>query len=154
MILGIDPSVNNVGVAYTRTDRVSDLQWFQIDPIGGGIEERAKYIVKRLRLLGLQNSNFGVIEYPCFQHSQRGHIAAQKGYTNDLAFVCGYIVASMPDVGWLMPTPNQWKGNQTKVAMGAKFESWTGTPYSQVSDHCYEAAMMIKWFLDNAKKHR
>lgn len=151
-VIGIDPSVNHVGVAYKRS-RAHDVEWFQVNPTRGdesGIRRlvAAQEIVRKLKIMCVDDAEYGVIEYPNFQESQRGHIAAQQGYTLDLAFVCGYLVCNMPNTKWLMPTPNKWKGNQPKDAVGKKFTRWTGKDYLTVSDHCFEAAMMIKWFED------
>jgi len=156
-ILAIDPSINHIGLAYRRSD-AERVQWSQINPPQSrgewksDLRERVDLILAKIRVLSLYDTNVGIIEYPAFQNSTRGHIAAQMGYTLDLAYICGAVVASMPNTKWYLPTPQQWKGQQPKMAIGIKFTRWTGVDYNTVSDHCYEAAMMIKWYLDSVAK--
>ncbi len=90
-----------------------------------------------------------VIEYPEWQASERGIIAAQKGYTLDLAFVVGYLCGSLgiPASKCHTPTPNGWKGNLPKKAVGLRFERRFLASAKEVSDHEFEAAMMIDWLL-------
>jgi len=152
--IAIDPSKRNIGIAYKIGDM--PIQWAQVNfaPCEG--ESRAselgrccKSIMSKIRMLGLQNANAGFIEYPNFQMSERGQIAAQKGYTIDLGFVCGYIMGQMPKTVWTLETPIQWKGTQPKEAIGIKFTQWLGVNYETVSDHCFEAAMMLKKLMLN-----
>ena len=154
--IAIDPSVNNIGVAYVREQGKRPM-WFEFNPEHQGatrgewraeLQSRAFQTITRLKMMGLYDTNYGVIEYPNFQHSARGHIAAQKGYIMDLAFVAGVIVSAMPNTQWFLPTPSQWKGQQSKIAIGAKFTRWTGVRHESTSDHCYEAVMMLKWMFD------
>lgn len=111
-----------------------------------------KIVMNKLRLLGWHKAEVGIIEYPSFQSSTKGKIAAMQGYTFGLAWVAGYIMAHMPETEWYLPTPIEWKGTQNKDAMAVKFTYWTGLPSRFYSDHQYEAALMLKWYLDNHNK--
>lgn len=148
-ILAIDPSVNNIGIAIYDT-RTKKLQTYTLHPnstslIGKCIQAM---VYCRLRMDG-QIIDRLVAEYPTFQGSTKGKIAAQRGYTLDLAFIVGYISAS---IGLLskdihLPTPMQWKGTMPKEAVGHRFQKVYGIDYKSVTDHEFEAAMMIDWSL-------
>lgn len=47
----------------------------------------------------------------------------------------------------LLPSPYRWKGNTPKHVVGNRFTAWTGRSTLNLTDHEYEAAMMIKWAL-------
>jgi len=152
-IIGIDPSLNHIGLAWFDTEkdiRVNTLEVeppFNPDPVARRIFAAQRLFVK-IQTVGFENADVAIIEYPNFQTSERGKIAAQEGHTFDLAFIAGAISGRMRTTRWFMPTPVQWKGNRSKEAMGVRFTEWTGLDYHKISDHRYEAAMMIKWFLD------
>lgn len=105
-----------------------------------------------LRKNCIYNFDVGIIEYPNFQTSTRGLISAQRGYTFELAFIAGALYGTNPGATWFMPTPVEWKGQQPKEAVGKKFGKWQGVDYRTIPDHAYEAAMMIKWYLDNVSR--
>lgn len=151
--IAIDPSVKHIGIAYKIGN--TPVKWMQVNfPLdrkvarGDELVKCCNTIMTKIRAFGLQNANAGFIEYPNFQMSERGQIAAQKGYTIDLGYVCGFICAAMPKTAWTLKTPTEWKGQQTKEAIGIKFTQWSGIPYQDVSDHCYEAASMLKQLVE------
>jgi hypothetical protein len=152
-IIGIDPSINNIGISWLNTE-TEEIKWHEINPpkdsgnYGSRRRMVGRFLCNNLTILNLTDANVGIIEYPNFQVSQRGKIAAEQGFTLDLAYLSGVVATFMPKTRWLMPTPIQWKGTQPKHAIGVKFGVWTGEDHTQVSDHCFEAAMMIKWYLD------
>lgn len=150
-IIGIDPSINNVGIAIYDT-LTKQLQLETFHPIKRPLLQVSIQIARHVVLRFLQGKKeFAlVIEYPEFQGSQRGTVAAMKGYTLDLAFIVGYLSASLaiPSSRIWLPTPKAWKGNLPKTAVGIRFTERYGLEYTNYSDHEYEAAMMIAWLMD------
>lgn len=152
-IIAIDPSLNKIGVAMTSNygDSIDTycLSPTKIDDKVLRLKTIGRHLVVNIKSWGYDNAKVGIIEYPSFQVSTRGTIAAQKGYTLDLAFLAGYVISAFPFIKWFLPTPSQWKGNQSKKAIEAKLFRWLGQSNALITDHEVEAAMMIKWYLDN-----
>jgi len=153
--IAIDPSIRHIGIAYKVGE--ARVQWTQVNFIPRKGETKAQELVRccqsimtKIRVFGLQNAIAGFIEYPNFQMSDRGQIAAMKGYTIDLGYVCGFLCAAMPKTVWTLETPAEWKGNQPKEAIGHKFTQWSGVDYREVSDHCFESTMMLKRLMENS----
>jgi hypothetical protein len=159
MILSIDPSINHVGVAL-RTPDIGECiqdkplvefqrywQWFKVDvPQVEKLQDRLDYLVTFLPPPSEVSEL--VIEYPMFMGgSDRGNIAAQKGYTIDLGCVCGYLMAYFQPCKVHLYKPNEWKGQMPKDVIGRRFERIFGVKYKTVPDHCYEATMMLYWHL-------
>lgn len=156
-IVAIDPSLNNIGIAWT-IDSGQNLHWQAFHPLylpkvdkATRLEWVGHSLVKKLEQLRITDADILVIEYPNFQTSVRGAIAAEKGYTIDLGFLAGYLTRAFSSADVYMPTPIEWKGQQPKEAIGKKFTKWTGVDYNTVSDHEYEAVMMIKWIKEKLK---
>lgn len=159
IILGLDPSVNNVGLALLNSD-TGDCQTWTFHPkrtketpmtqVGAQL---ARFIFLSV-LQGKIRPDLVVAEYPQWEGSERGLIAAQQGYTLDLAFIVGYAVATLGLVPTkiMTPTPMEWKGNMPKTAVKARFEKYFEISADGISDHEYEAAMMAVWGLAETKK--
>ncbi len=139
--IAIDPSINNIGVAIMND---GDLTTRTLSPT----EKGKDYLMSFLRV-AFRNVQCDVLicEYPNFQTSQRGIIAAQQGYTLNLAFVCGFVAAIIDAKKVVMATPTEWKGQTPKHIIGARYTQWTGEDFNEISDHEYEAAMMIEWYI-------
>lgn len=146
-ILAIDPSIHNIGVACWEDENLTtyDLSFKQ-----GAKKMLNTNLRHALQPLIDFQPDVLICEYPNFQQSVKGKIAAQQGYVADLAFVVGFIVAliSVKGKNLYLPTPNQWKGQTPKDVIGQRYTKWTGQDYHTLSDHQYEAAMMIKWHFD------
>lgn len=151
-IVAIDPSVNNVGIA--KWDHVNKkLSTDLYHPVKTqGIVSVSSQIVTFCKMLQYI-PDILILEYPTFQGSTKGKIAAQKGFTIDLAFIVGYLAASFKLYRnqIFIPTPMEWKGNLPKEAVGHRFEKVYGIRADSVSDHEFEAAMMIDWYLKKKK---
>jgi hypothetical protein len=162
MILSIDPSINNVGVAlcWSSDEKIPEIpagtfrihnelgwHWFKIDvPQVEKLQDRCDYLVTFLP--PPSEISELVIEYPMFMGgSDRGNIAAQKGYTIDLGCVCGYLMAYFQPCKVHLYKPNEWKGQMPKDVIGRRFERIFRVKYKTVPDHCYEATMMLYWHL-------
>lgn len=147
-IVAIDPSVNNVGIAKWDTEK-SELSTALYHPIKtDGIVHIGNQLAMYCKMLRYI-PDILILECPTFMGSTKGKIAAQKGYTIDLAFIVGYLAASfrLYHHQVFLPTPMEWKGNLPKEAVGIRFQKVYGLDHKSVSDHEFEAAMMIDWYL-------
>lgn len=149
-ILSIDPSVNNVGVAMLQLDefkQIVKVRETTIQPVGNTLIAKAENLYKKIDKWLPDMVNFVVIEYPQFMMGQRGLISAQKGYTLDLAFICGYL-ASMLDSKAFLYTPMQWKGTKSKQATQAQYKRVLD--YDYINEHSCDAAMLGYFFCKKA----
>lgn len=147
--LGVDPSVNDVGLAFYN-DEAETLKTHTFKPIRG---ERtttniAIQIVRFMQISILQGEkrpDYLVLEHPQWENSDRGHKAAAKGYTLDLAFLIGFIAGCSGLAGTKIftPTPMEWKGNRPKTATEAQVKK--KFPNLRVTDHEYDAVGLILW---------
>jgi hypothetical protein len=153
--LAIDPSVNNVGIAFY--DDVTDkLKTHTFNPLREG-RNTTNIAIQILRFLhvtvlqGEKRPDYLVMEHPQWENSDRGHKAAARGYTLDLAYLIGFIGGSVGLAGSKIytPTPLEWKGNRPKTAVGYAFEKRFSVPAKSVTDHEFEAAMMIDWLIED-----
>lgn len=150
MILAIDPSVNNVGIAiYDLESKKLQLSCFH--PKRLNIQYTLAQIALEIRKKIPEDKWITtlIVEYPNFQGSTKGIIAAQKGYTLDLACIAGFLMGNLGlqpfDVHF--PTPLQWKKNLPKEAIARRFQRYWNLDASKYTDHEHEAAMMIAWYL-------
>lgn len=140
--LSIDPSVNNIGWSLYDSPSGS-WDWGEWNPPQTyTLQERCEYLCNKAKAL---KPSALVFEYPTFMLSLRGQIAAQKGYTIDIATVIGYIAGSscIPSRNIFFYTPMQWKGQKTKPMIESRFLSVFGQKHKGTSDHTYEATMML-----------
>jgi len=153
-VLGIDPSVNNVGIAFydTQTHKLKTVTFqpkrTKDTPIANVAVQITRYILISV-LQGEKRPDLAVMEYPQWEDSERGRMAMQKGYIHQLAFIVGYLCGNLGLASSCLytPTPMEWKKNIPKKAIGIRFERRFLVPANSVSDHEFEAAMMIDWLL-------
>lgn len=153
-ILAIDPSVNNIGLAYYKTDdtdlTIPRLETSLFHPEkSASLQKKGNQLCRFLYLRGWQRINKLIIEYPQWEASQRGAIAAQQGYTLDIAYLCGHLVgwAKLGSEDVLLPTPIQWKGNLPKKATEHRVKEKFGFITSQISEHEIDACGLLFWWL-------
>lgn len=158
-ILAIDPSVNNVGVALLQKGN-GIVKWDTrlIQPDCDGLVYRTDQILKTIPRfcldhgVGYRDMTNLVMEYPTFMGGTKGLIAAQEGYTIDLAFVLGTIrgifipIIASPNI--FLYTPRQWKGQKPKSATKAQHKRIFGFDLDS-PDEC-DAKMMLYF---HAKKY-
>jgi hypothetical protein len=159
LILAVDPSVKNVGFALTCgngkivTCLHHPLEIPRNNPLR--LQSIAGDILNRLHLLlaiyQYKKITHLVIEYPQFENSVRGEVAARQGYTLDLAYVCGEIVryCALHTSNVRLPTPLQWKGNRPKKATELEVQKKFGM--LQISEHEYDACGLLLWGLEEMK---
>ncbi len=157
LILAIDPSINNVGTALydTLTQKLKTKLIKPSRSLAGAAESQSMVCIGHdiLRVLiveVLQGKKVDklIIEYPQWENSERGAIAAQKGYTLDLAFIAGMVGGGfgLATNNIYAPTPMMWKGNRPKTATKADVKRVFGS--LQISEHEVDAVGLILWGLE------
>lgn len=154
IILSVDPSVNHVGFAILQLD-TKEWEWDVVETDKSeslpqkclSIAERLKRAIAGRKLVQL------VMEYPAFFTGTKGAIAAQKGYTIDLAFTLGFYFGTfqLDQFSVFNYKPMEWKGQKPKKAIEAWFLRTFGTEHRGTSDHAYEAAMMLYWHAETKR---
>lgn len=155
LILGIDPSVKNVGIALYDTD-TEELKLDCFHPIreGKSRAQVANQIVRHIWVGVLQGKKVDsmVLEYPQFEDSERGIVAMKQGYILDLAFIVGFLGSSFGVSAGKIHTPSvkEWKGNTPKAAIEVRFyRRFPHLAGAKILDHEFEAAMLIMWLLES-----
>ena len=151
-ILAVDPSVNNVGLAYYKTAGLMEatLETALFHPEKGAIlQKKGNQLIRFLHLKGWKPDKL-IIEYPQWEGSQRGAIAAQQGYTLDLAYLCGMLVgwSGLGSKDIFLPTPRNWKGNLPKKATEHRVKEKFGFVTSQISEHEFDSVGLLMWWQD------
>lgn len=147
-ILAIDPSVNDLGWAtYIK----GKFDWGVIHPEGSDLVCKLANIRDQLDdIVQLHRSqDILICEYPNFQNSTRGAIAATEGYTLDLAAICAMIYGhyGMHSLQVYFSTPNDWKGTTPKDVIVHRFKKRFGS-VPGISTHEMEAVMMIQTYIE------
>ncbi len=155
-ILSIDPSVNNVG--FVVIDLASKTvqarwQWGMIHPKGNNLQAKLADIVTNLNhLVKMDEITHLITEWPTFFGSVAGAIAAEKGYTINLAAVNSYVAGSFGFRGskWVMITATEWKGSVTKAVTMRKFLRFFNPKIDfrqAICEHEVDALMMAHWWI-------
>ena len=145
MLVGIDPSIKTVGFAVLDD---SGLRTCTFRLQGESLVERLESLRLKFRIhLGNSKPDVIVCEFPSYQDSERGRIAAVSGDTLGLAAVCGFVAYHFRGCKMILfPTPREWKGTVKKHVTARRFGKWTGVPEERYPlDHETDAAMMIRW---------
>lgn len=149
ILLAVDPSVNNIGLACYNTDTKELRTKLFHPPKGEDIQVVGAAILRYLYISFVYREKVDklVVEYPNFQGSEKGLIAMQKGYTLDLAYICGVLSTGLQlaSSNVFLPTPLVWKGNMPKKATEARVQRKFGT--LQISEHEYDAVGMLMWLM-------
>lgn len=147
MYLSIDPSINDVGVCWYHPT-LKEYTWTLIKPPKEFELPLKMWFIKKQLDKGLDildSVTELICEYPQFFNNERGATAATKGYTLDLACICGYMAGICKFAKVYYYTPNEWKGQQTKHAIEGKFTRLFSEDLP--TDHEYEATMMMRHHL-------
>lgn len=153
-ILAIDPSINNVGWAYcvcaSKDDPDMLWRWGQINTTVPSYIGRCREIAINLEV-EVGKPDILVMEWPAFHESAKGHIAAKRGYTIDLAGVCGYLAGwwKLNKVQTFLLTAVQWKGSVSKDITARKFFRRFKINPVKLSDHTVDAAMICDYAIRN-----
>lgn len=151
MYLAIDPSVNFVGVCFYYPDGKL-YEWSLLKPPKEfDLGQKLRYIERQLHKglsQQLDEVTEIICEYPQFFNNERGAASATKGYTLDLACICGFIAGICKFAKVYYYTPNKWKGNLNKKHIEFRFARlFEGEPLP--SEHEQEATMMMHYHLQN-----
>lgn len=143
MKLSIDPSINDVGWSTLKPEDDYEWGYIKVPPKIQELDSRCAYICTELP--PPSEIEQLIIEYPMFMNADRGQIAAQKGYTIDLGYVCGYLSRHFKDSALFLYNPVTWKGQLPKTAIQTRFLHLFGEEHKHVISHAYEACMMLVW---------
>lgn len=155
-ILAIDPSVNNIGLAYYWQNPLGimllETALFHPEK-GASLQKKGNQLLRFLHLKGWKPDVL-VVEYPQWEASTRGAIASEMGYTLDLAYLCGVLVgwSQLASKDIFLPTPIQWKGNLPKSATEHRVKQKFGFVTSQISEHEVDACGLLMWWLELQKQ--
>ena len=147
--LSIDPSVNKCGwcIAENAGGQIVDWMGGTIEPEGRGIIWKSQDLFEQLRdeLNGCLIRHL-VIEWPMFYGGAKGQMAAQQGYTIDLAAIAMYVAGRLlvPHKDIYLYTAPQWKGMVPKVKTLAMFKAMFGEAAAEgLDDNAIDARMML-----------
>jgi hypothetical protein len=160
-IVSIDPSVNRVGWAVVDGLRKDEdgvwhdenADWkFGYWNLGSlSLQFKFKELTEWMILTfgGLNEDDILIVEWPGYFEAARGQIAAQKGYTINLAAMCAYVAGyfRLPWENWVPIKPSQWKGSVPKEITRMRFFKAMGIPQIYKIDHnAVDAVMMLLEF--------
>lgn len=149
LILGIDPSINNVGVAIldTETEVLFTDCFHPVRDKNTSMSVVSVRIARHIHtILQGKKVDMMVLEFPQWEDSERGWVAMKQGHILNLAFIVGYLAASfgLPASKVFTPTVQEWKGSMPKKAIEDRFKE--SFPDMKIpSDHEFEAAMLIRY---------
>lgn len=154
IILGIDPSVNNVGLALYNTT-TKELRTRTFHPslkLKSHLPSLSVEICRFISLVFLQKEkkiDRLVIEMPQWESSQRGKIAGVKGFTLDLAYIVGFCGGrlGLDPLDIYVPTPLMWKGQTPKHVTESRMRKRYNIT-TALSDHEFDAIGLIDWLLE------
>lgn len=162
VLLAIDPSVNNLGWASYDFQAGGEMyningagwKFGLIHPKGPNLQYKWKdcYFKLRRELEDRRVTHFAG-EWPIFFGSMKGKIAAQQGYTNDLAGTIGYLIGKFQVKAEYVAlwTPVQWKGSVPKAITEKKFIRVFGEAGKEiartVSNDVIDAIMIAEFWL-------
>lgn len=94
-----------------------------------------------------------ICEWPMFYDSGRGHVAAQQGYTINLAGIAMYIAGwfHIPHQRLFLYTAPQWKGTVSKAITQRRFFRMFGLADTQVDHNAIDAVMLLVYHLKEKK---
>lgn len=162
VLLAIDPSVNNVGWACYNFGGGSDQydiigkgwSFGLVHPKGTNIQYKWRDCYTQLKdRLGSRKPTHLAIEYPMYFESVKGKIAAQEGYTIDLASMLGFLAGRFEIKAEYITlwNPMQWKGSVPKHVTEKKFIRVFGEPAKrlarELSNDVIDAIMIAEFWL-------
>lgn len=152
-ILALDPSVMNrcgwatVQLEWDKDCKLVKEEWnwgaWQVD--GMNFQMRCADLRDHIIEQGLEEFDNLVCEWPAFYASAKGQIAAQQGYTVNLAGIAMYIA------GWFhvlhknlfLYTAPDWKGTVKKTVTAQRFFKLFGLNGMQEDHNAIDACMML-----------
>jgi hypothetical protein len=159
-ILAIDTSIAACGVALFRDNQIN-CNTIRTDADDTAVE-RCQLIWDKLTNLfydksGIRRLDVVLIEYPTFQQSDRGRIAAAGGGLIKIATVAGYLAAKLDSCKQVkFITPSMWKGMLSKDQTRSRImkHKLLGPQLSLMKfDHnAADAVGMIEWYISRVQK--
>lgn len=147
MKLSIDPSINDLGWATFN----GSWHYGTISPKGETLPARLEFISYALKAVCSDPSEL-IVEYPQFEQSARGSIAAVKGYTFGLAAIAGFLQGhfSLRSNRVFHYTPAEWKGQIPIQGIKYRFAHKFG--HEPKTEHEAHAAMLLDFHINKLDK--
>lgn len=172
-VLALDPSVNRCGYAsalftpvggfrlpqmnakgdctegvepMTWCERSSKWSWGYFDMGALGLIARLREIVQFIGMIYPDGHDIFIGEYPTFYNVERGHIAAIRGDTTNLAAINGYVAGHfrLPPNQIHFITATKWKGSVSKeITRQRFFKSFGIAKHYKIDHNAVDAAMML-----------
>jgi Holliday junction resolvasome RuvABC endonuclease subunit len=172
IVLGVDPSVKNLGWAVCNIERGSS-DYYDLDggawtfglihPKGRNLQYKWKDAFFQLRAILEADDHWPshfASEWPSFFNSMKGRLAAQQNYTVDIASIVGFLAGqfNFRSENITLWTPNQWKGSVPKYVTEHKFVRVFGQPAKKLvrvlSDDVVDAIMITHFWLTIYDRHK
>jgi len=158
-ILALDPSVMNrcgwacVHIKWWSDGTTTDTWDFGSFEISGiNFQMRCSDLKDWIINLGFDFDTL-VLEWPTFYASAKGQIAAQQGYTINLAgiamYIAGYFQVDFRRL--FLYTAPDWKGTVKKAVTARRFFRLFGLSEMKIDHDTIDAVMMLVW---HCKKKR
>lgn len=145
-ILALDPSVmNKCGWAtLVLSEGKEEWDFGSFEVSGMNFQMRCSDLKDHITHLNFEFDTL-VCEWPTFYDSAKGRIAAQQGYTVNLAgiamFIAGYFRVDFRRL--FLYTAPDWKGTVKKAVTQHRFFKLFGLSSEQVGNDTVDAAMML-----------
>jgi hypothetical protein len=107
-------------------------------------------ICAQIRAIGMVAHGHLVMEYPTYQAGMRGKLAAIRGDTLKLAFLCGYLVAKITAQKVYLATPIEWKGNVPKAVTQERLRA---KGYKFTTPDEADALALGLWFIQSSHRN-
>lgn len=154
IILAIDPSAARRTGWATYNTLTHEWEWGDIPIEGFNFKVRCQNLVDSISATVGEFEQL-VCEWPTFYGSQRGHIAAQQGYTINLAGVVMFIA------GWFHVAPRDltlytapvWKGSVPKQVTARRFFKIFKIHPRSISHDTIDAVMMLYYHIQQLIKN-
>jgi hypothetical protein len=160
VLLAIDPSVNNLGWACYDFSRgepydISNWSYGLIHPKGKHLQHKWKdaYLQLREHFRAVKPTHYAC-EWPMYFGGEKGKIAAQEGYTINIAGMAAFIAGRFQIRGEFISlwTPVQWKGSVPKYVTERKFIRLFGEQARRIakieSNDVIDAIMIAEFWID------
>ena len=139
MTLGVDPSINNCGIAVFRADKFQHARLLNPDKGITEFYDKCLSIFLQIKdIVEVEGIHNIVLEIPEYW-SVAGFMARESGSLFKLNFVCGMIYTLHTSTGIVLVTPRKWKGQLSKsvckVRLWKKYKGVIDTKEWERLDH-------------------
>lgn len=147
-ILSLDPSVANKAGWATFDTETKEWHWGAWELSGVNFKQRCNDL-KDYITMEIGEFDFLICEWPAFYGGDKGAVAAQQGYTINLAGIAMFCI------GWLQLSPKQyelvtapqWKGSVPKQVTQRRFYQAFDLKVRDVDHNAVDATMLLYWWV-------